>query len=103
MSHKIPRNKHAPGRWKSLAQSETPPRQIRFDKIANDPVNHPAHYTFGKIEVIDVLEDWQLGFHLANAIKYIARAQHKGRELEDLKKARWYLNRKIQQLEMQAK
>ena len=65
----------------------------------SDPVNHPAHYTTGKIEVIDALEDWKLDFHEGNVVKYIARAKHKGRELEDLKKARWYLDRKIQKLE----
>ena len=70
------------------------------DKIyVKDMVNSPAHYTFGKIEVIDVLEDWDVGFHLGNTIKYIARAKHKENELEDLKKAQWYLNRKISQLE----
>lgn len=62
-------------------------------------VNHPRHYNFGTIEVIDVIEDWNLGFHLGNTIKYIARAPHKGSELEDLKKARWYLDRKIRNLE----
>lgn len=65
----------------------------------SDLINHPSHYTFGKIEVIDVIEDWQLGFHESNCIKYVARAKHKGKELEDLKKARWYLDRKIGQLE----
>lgn len=69
----------------------------------NDPVNHPSYYTFGKFEVIDVLEDWALGFHLANVVKYVARAGHKGRrledEVEDLKKARWYLDRHIKRLE----
>jgi hypothetical protein len=64
-----------------------------------DVVDHPQHYNFGKIEVIDVIEDWQLCFHLGNTVKYIARAKYKGRELEDLKKARWYLERKIRQLE----
>ena len=64
-----------------------------------DIVNHPSHYTFGNIEVIDVIEDWQLEFHVGNVIKYIARAKYKGRELEDLKKAQWYLNRKVAQLE----
>jgi hypothetical protein len=64
----------------------------------SDMVNHPSHYTFGTIEVIDVIEDWQLGFCEGNCIKYIARAKHKGHELEDLKKAQWYLNRKIEQL-----
>lgn len=62
-----------------------------------DEVDHPEHYTKGKIEVIDAIEglgltdDWYLG----NVIKYIARARHKGSELTDLKKAQWYLNRKI--------
>jgi hypothetical protein len=53
----------------------------------------------GQFEVIDVIEDWNLDFHLGNALKYIARAEHKGHALEDLKKARWYLNRKIERLE----
>lgn len=65
----------------------------------NDPVNRPVHYTFGKIEVIDAIEDWKLGFHEGNVVKYVARAKHKGRELEDLKKARWYLERAIANLE----
>jgi hypothetical protein len=47
----------------------------------------------------DAIEDWQLGFHLGNVVKYIARAQHKGSELEDLKKAAWYLSRYIKKLE----
>ena len=67
----------------------------------NDPVNSPAHYTDGKIEVIDFIEDKKLGFCLGNAIKYIARAGKKDPEktIEDLKKAIWYLNRRIKQLE----
>lgn len=60
-----------------------------------DPVNHPSHYTSGGIETIDVIEAWQLGFHLGNAVKYISRAGKKGDALEDLKKARWYLDREI--------
>lgn len=63
-----------------------------------DNVDHPKHYTFGKIEVIDTIEDWQLGFHEGNVVKYVARAKHKGNELEDLKKAAWYLNRRIEEL-----
>ena len=68
-----------------------------------DNVNSPKHYTFGTIEVIDVIEDWGLNndFCLGNTIKYIARARHKGRELEDLKKAQWYLNRKIKNMELE--
>jgi uncharacterized protein DUF3310 len=64
-----------------------------------DMVNNPPHYTFGKFEVIDVVEDWQLDFNLGNAIKYIARHRHKGKPLEDLKKAKWYLERAIKNLE----
>ena len=67
----------------------------------DDPVNHPSHYTDGKIEVIDFIEDKNLNFHLANAVKYISRAGKKdpSKEIEDLKKARWYLDRYIQKLE----
>lgn len=66
---------------------------------AADPINHPPHYTFGKIEVIDVIEDWGLSFHLAQVVKYVARSKHKGKELEDLRKAQFYLNRLITSLE----
>ena len=65
----------------------------------SDAVNHPSHYNTGSIEVIDAIEDWGLGFALGNAAKYIARAAHKGKMIEDLKKARWYLDREIQRLE----
>lgn len=62
----------------------------------NDQVNHPAHYTQGNIETIDFIEDKQLDYHLGNVIKYITRAKLKGSELQDLKKAQWYLNRYIE-------
>lgn len=67
----------------------------------NDVVNHPSHYTDGKIEVIDFIEDKGLNFHRGNAVKYIARAGKKNpnKETEDLRKAVWYLNREIQRLE----
>lgn len=67
----------------------------------NDIINHPSHYTDGKIEVIDFIEDKQLNFHRGNAIKYIARAgkKNKEKEIEDLEKAAWYINREIQRLE----
>jgi len=63
-----------------------------------DNVNHPSHYTFGKIEVIDVIEDWKLGYHEGNIIKYVARHKYKN-GLEDLKKAKWYLERLIEEME----
>jgi hypothetical protein len=65
----------------------------------SDNVNYPPHYTFGKYEPIDVIEDWGLSFCLGNVVKYIARAGRKSpSKLEDLKKARFYLNREIEQL-----
>lgn len=69
----------------------------------SDNVNHPAHYTDGKIEVIDFIEDKKLGFHLGNAVKYICRAGKKDPEktIEDLQKAEWYLHREIQRLSAQ--
>lgn len=67
-------------------------------------VNHPDHYQFGEnnvYEAIKVIEAWDLDFHLGNTVKYISRAGKKGtdKELQDLKKALWYLERKIQNLE----
>ena len=66
----------------------------------SEAVNHPAHYggEDNPYEAIKVIEAWDLGFHLGNTIKYIARAGHKGSELEDLRKAEWYLRRRIGQL-----
>ena len=64
-----------------------------------EAVNHPAHYNAGTIEVIDVIEDWALDFHCGNAVKYIARAPHKGALIEDLRKALWYLQRRIDKAE----
>lgn len=66
---------------------------------AHEAVNHPSHYTFGKYEVIDVIADWKLSFCEGNVVKYTARARHKGKELEDLQKARFYLNYRISELE----
>ena len=60
-----------------------------------DPVNRPAHYTATGLEPITAIEKWGLGFNLGNTVKYIARAEHKNAPLEDLKKARWYLDREI--------
>jgi len=68
--------------------------------MENDVVNHPSHYTDGKIEVIDFIEDKNLNYHRGNAIKYICRSgkKHKDTEVEDLKKAIWYLNREIERI-----
>ena len=64
----------------------------------NDNVNHPKHYTYSKYEVIDVIEAWNLPYHLGNVVKYIARAgkKDKEKEIEDLEKASWFLHRYIE-------
>jgi hypothetical protein len=60
-----------------------------------EAVNHPSHYQSGGLEAIDVIEAFGLGFCLGNTAKYILRAGRKGDAVEDLKKARWYLDREI--------
>ena len=63
----------------------------------DDKINHPKHYCEGrKYEPIDVIEDWGLGMHGGNAVKYISRAGRKGDAIEDLEKARWYVDRYVQ-------
>lgn len=66
---------------------------------SHDPVDSPAHYTAGGIETIDYIEAKELNYHLGNVVKYVSRAGKKNEMLEDLKKAKWYLNREIQRLE----
>lgn len=65
-------------------------------------VEHPSHYNMGGIEVIDAIKAWGFGegFNRGNAIKYIARAGRKdpAKEIEDLKKARWYIDAEIDRL-----
>lgn len=68
----------------------------------SDNVNHPAHYADGREhEPIEVIFDWGYGydFCLGNTIKYISRAGRKGDELEDLKKAKFYLDYCIKKME----
>lgn len=67
----------------------------------SDAVNHPAHYggADNPYEAIKVIEAWQLGFNLGNTVKYISRAGKKDARLQDLKKALWYLDREITNLE----
>ena len=62
-------------------------------------IDHPAHYAEGrKYEPIDVIEDWELGFCLGNTLKYISRAGRKEDYLNDLHKAKWYLEREIKKV-----
>jgi len=65
------------------------------DSPMPDPVNHPPHYTTGGVETIDFIEAKKLNYNLGNVVKYITRADHKGDRMEDLRKAKWYLEREI--------
>lgn len=62
-----------------------------------ETVNHPPHYNMGGVEAMDVIDAWELDFCLGNVLKYIARVGRKPgtNGIEDLKKARWYLDREI--------
>lgn len=66
-----------------------------------EKVNHPDHYNSGQYEAIDVIVDagYGEGFCLGNALKYILRAKHKDNYIEDLKKAKWYLEYMIERAE----
>jgi hypothetical protein len=66
--------------------------------IKSDMVNHPPHYKAGGIETIDFIEAKNLGYNLGNVVKYVSRADLKGNKLEDLQKAKWYLDRAISNL-----
>jgi len=74
---------------------------LRYDdptmKDLGDPVHHPPHYTFGKIEVLEAIEDWGLDYHRGNVVKYMVRAGKKDPDkmIEDLRKARFYIDRLI--------
>ena len=69
--------------------------------MANNAVNHPSHYTDGKIEVITYIDDKNFNYCRGNAIKYISRAGKKNpeKEIEDLKKAEWYIHHEIERLQ----
>jgi len=89
-------------RWKRVATASTVnPRghevmtPITMHEPKSDPVYHPAHYKVGGIETIDFIEAKKLNYNLGNVVKYVSRADHKGERLENLEKARWYLDREI--------
>lgn len=69
-----------------------------LEPVTENPekVNHPPHYNTGKIEVIDFIEDQGLDFHLGNVVKYVTRAAHKSSLREDLEKAKWYIERRLE-------
>ena len=66
----------------------------------SDPVNHPDHYNWLPVEAIEITELFD--FCVGNALKYLLRHQHKGKPLEDLKMARWYIDRAITRLESES-
>jgi hypothetical protein len=79
------------------------PASVYEQPVQAEKIQHPAHYggADNPYEAIKVIEAWNLGFALGNAVKYISRAGKKPgeSELDDLKKARFYLERRLQQLE----
>ena len=76
----------------------------RVHGAADDNVNHPSYYTYGQIEVSDFIADKNLNFFRGNVVKYVTRAGKKdpSKEVEDLKKAQWYINREIERVEGKA-
>lgn len=75
----------------------------QFGEGEIDMVNSPPHYKSGGVETIDFIEAKQLGYHLGNVVKYISRAGIKSHNpLEDIRKAKWYLDRHLEQLEKDA-
>jgi hypothetical protein len=79
----------------TIAGSPLRPTKPEFGASNVDLVNHPPHYTQGGIETIDFIEAKNLNYNLGNAVKYITRADHKGNRLQDLQKAKWYIEREI--------
>jgi hypothetical protein len=78
-----------------------PHTELRLPQSApKEQVNHPAHYggADNPYETIKVIEAWGLGFCLGNAVKYISRAGKKDNMIQDLRKAKWYLDHEIARL-----
>ena len=82
----------------SYPLTEKPCKSV--NELTESKVDHPSHYggSENPYEAIKVIEAWDLGFNLGNVVKYISRAGKKGNALEDLEKARFYLNREIYNL-----
>lgn len=77
-------------------KNEKKPYDRPVEESEYDRINHPSHYTEGRqYEPIDVINDWELGFNLGNAVKYISRAGRKGNKVEDLRKAIFYIGYEI--------
>ena len=72
---------------------------MKKEEECQDLVNFPPHYNKSLIQPIDVIEDWDLEYHLGNTVKYINRYKYKGTPLQDLQKAQWYLDRFVSLME----
>ena len=77
---------------------------VNEDVVNEDVVNKPVHYGDGAIECIDYMKDNMdhmmfMGFLEGNAKKYMHRYRHKGKPVEDLEKAQWYLDRLIKEMQ----
>ena len=94
-----------PEEWKSTCDIQEEENVEPKPRVEEDVVNKPSHYTDGGIETIDFIEAKGLDFNLGNAVKYISRAGKKdpSKKVEDLEKARWYLNREIARLSIDKK
>ena len=71
---------------------------LMFEIEEKEMVDHPSHYNQG-IETIEYIESWSMNFNTGIVIKYVTRAGYKDNQLEDLKKAMWYLQREIDRIE----
>lgn len=88
-----------------LQNSQTPYQEFpkTFQEESDKNIDHPNHYRPGIYEAINVINAWKLNFSLGNAVKYICRAGHKdpNKEIEDLKKALFYIQSEIDRIEAQ--
>ena len=84
-----------------MKNNNTPTLEEKLEAVLDDPISHPAHYCDGGIETLDFIVAKKLDFFLGQVCKYISRAGKKdpAKELDDLKKAQFYLNRKIELME----
>lgn len=96
---KMPKTDEDKSRYKDRDELEK--LKATADKALNDPINHPPHYTDGKIEVADFIADKNLNFFRGNVVKYMCRAGKKAGEdeLRDLQKAVWYLDREVERVQ----
>ena len=85
-----------------LSDDEPILKQAEIDALSGmvvieseDLINHPPHYKEGGIETIDFIEAKKFNYNIGNAVKYLSRYKHKDSPIDDLKKARWYIDREI--------